>query len=284
MKLAFSTNAYTRHSLFEALGSIREAGFEGVEILADVPHAWPGGPELTATRTREVKAELQRLGLTCSNVNANCSFGYWSDAPPEPYFEPSLISPNPRHRADRQALILKTLDFAAGIGAANISITSGRLLGGMPPERAAGQFAESMEPILERAEQLGVNVGIECEPGLYLEYIAELRDWVDRLGHPRLGANLDIGHSVVIGESIGEVVRLMRGRIWNLHVEDLPGRKHYHMIPGEGTLDWTALRSALREIGYDRYATVELYTHTDRPAEAAQKSFAFLSRLFAEQG
>jgi sugar phosphate isomerase/epimerase len=284
MKLAFSTNAYTRHSLFEALGSIREAGFEGVEILADVPHAWPGGPELTAARTREVKAELQRLGLTCSNVNANCSFGYWSDAPPEPYFEPSLISPNPRHRADRQALILKTLDFAAGIGAANISITSGRLLGGMPPERAAGQFAESMGPILERAEQLGVNVGIECEPGLYLEYIAELRDWVDRLGHPRLGANLDVGHSVVIGESIGEVVRLMRGRIWNLHVEDLPGRKHYHMIPGEGTLDWTALRSALREIGYDRYATVELYTHTDRPAEAAQKSFAFLSRLFAEQG
>jgi sugar phosphate isomerase/epimerase len=73
----------------------------------------------------------------------------------------------------------------------------------------------------------------------------------------------------------------MAGRIWNLHVEDIPGRKHYHMIPGEGTLDWSALRDALREIHYDRFATVELYTHTGDPHTAARKSYAFLSRLFA---
>src|SRR5438477_369954 len=81
----------------------------------------------------------------------------------------------------------------------------------------------------------GVDIGIECEPGLFLEYVAELKEWIDRLGHPRFGANLDIGHSVVMGESVGEVVPMLRGRIWNLHVEDLPGRKHYHMIPGDGT-------------------------------------------------
>ena len=52
----------------------------------------------------------------------------------------SLISPNPKHRADRTRLILKTLDFAKAIGAKNISITTGRCLGGMPPEKAAKQF------------------------------------------------------------------------------------------------------------------------------------------------
>jgi sugar phosphate isomerase/epimerase len=31
-----------RHSLTDALRGIRAAGFEGVEILADVPHAYPG--------------------------------------------------------------------------------------------------------------------------------------------------------------------------------------------------------------------------------------------------
>ena len=41
MKLAFSTNAYTRFSLVEALRGIKRAGFSGVEILADVPHAYP---------------------------------------------------------------------------------------------------------------------------------------------------------------------------------------------------------------------------------------------------
>src|SRR5436190_5518903 len=267
MKLAFSTNAYTRHSLVHALRGIRHAGFEGVEILADTPHAYPDA--INDALTNEVKRELDSLRLAVSNINVNCSCGYWGDAPPEPYFEPSLISPNPKHRADRTRLILRALQFAKDVGAANVSITSGRMLGGMPPEPAAQQFAESIRPILDRADQLNVNVGIECEPGLYLEYVSELREWIDRLGHPRLGANLDVGHSQVIGESIPDAVQLLAGRIWNLHVEDIPGRKHYHLIPGEGTLDWRALHESLREIRYERFLTVDLYTHTADPQRAA---------------
>jgi sugar phosphate isomerase/epimerase len=278
MKLAFSTNAYTRFSLIEALSGIKRAGFAGVEILADVPHAYPD--QIDAALTSTVAHELSSLGLAVSNINCNCSFGYWKDAPPEPYFEPSLISPNPRHRADRTRLILKTLAFARDIGAANISITSGRCLGGMPPAAAAKQFAESIKPILDEADRAGVNVGIECEPGLYLEYVAELREWIDRLKHPRFGANLDIGHSQVIGESIPQVAEMLGDRIWNLHVEDIPGRKHYHMIPGEGTLDWAALKGALIGIGYQRYLTVELYTHTAEPQVAAENSFRFLNKHF----
>jgi sugar phosphate isomerase/epimerase len=278
MKLAFSTNAYSKHPLTTALRGIKQAGFEGVEILADVPHAYPDA--IDANLTSEVKRELESLGLAVSNINVNCSFGYWKDAPPEPYFEPGLISPNPQHRADRTRLIMKAMEFARDVGAKNISITSGRMLGGMPPEPAARQFAESIRPILDRADQLDVNVGIECEPGLYLEYVAELREWIDRLNHPRLGANLDIGHSQVIGESIPEVVKLLNDRIWNMHVEDIPGRKHYHMIPGQGTLDWQGLKRALEEIRYPNFLTVELYTHWQNPQEAADQSYRFLSRMF----
>ncbi len=244
MKLAFSTNAYTRFSLVEALGGIKAAGFEGVEILADAPHAYPG--MMDAAFATGVRKTLDELGLTVSNVNANCSFGYWKDAPPEAFFEPSLISPNSKHREDRRGMIFKTLEFARGVGAENISITSGRLLGGGPPVRAEGLLRESLLPILDRAEELGVNVGVECEPGLYLEYVSELKQWMERLGHPRLGANLDVGHSQVIGEDIGQAVELLGEKIWNLHVEDIAGRKHYHLIPGRGTLDWGKLRGRWR--------------------------------------
>src|SRR3954451_3735603 len=98
MKLAFSTNAYTRFPLIEALRGIHEAGFRGVEILADVPHAWPDA--IDDRMVGEIAQTLEHLGLEVSNVNANCSFGYWKDAPPEAYFEPSVISPNAKHRAD----------------------------------------------------------------------------------------------------------------------------------------------------------------------------------------
>ena len=277
MKLAFSTNAFTRFSLVEALRAIRAAGFDGVEILADTPHAYPTTIDQSLIDT--TRRELDAQHLAVSNVNANCSFGYWKDAPPEPYFEPSLISPNPTHRQDRADLIRRTLDFAAAIGAANISITSGRLLGGMPPSRAAGQFRESILPLLDHADGCNVNIGIECEPGLYIEWATELRQWIDDLGHPRLGANLDVGHSQVLGEDIPETVHLLGQRIWNLHVEDIPGRKHYHLIPGEGTMDWASLRAALEGIAYKRFLTVELYTHTQDLHAAAQNSHDFLRNL-----
>src|SRR4051794_31847312 len=99
MRLAFSTNAYTKHSLLDALHGIKLAGFDGVEILADTPHAYPDA--IDENLTNDVKRELEKLELAVSNINVNCSFGYWKDAPPEPYFEPSLISPNLKHREDR---------------------------------------------------------------------------------------------------------------------------------------------------------------------------------------
>jgi fructoselysine 3-epimerase len=274
MKLAFSTNAYTRYPLSDALIGVKRAGFDAVEILADSPHAYP--EDLHEAMINTIRRELDMLGLAVSNINANCSFGYWRHAPAEPYFEPSLISANPQHRADRARLIRKTLHFANQVGAANISITSGRLLAGMPPDRAARQFAQSIQPLLDEADRLNVNIGIECEPGLFVEYCEELHDWIARLNHPRLGANLDIGHSQVLGESIPDAVNLLSGRIWNMHVEDIPGRKHYHLVPGEGTLDWATLFDSLRSIKYDRYLTVELYTHTADPQDAAERSFAFL--------
>jgi fructoselysine 3-epimerase len=280
MKLAFSTNAFTRFSLSDALQSIADAGYAGVEILADKPHWYPDTFDLATAET--IRNQLDRLRLQVSNINANCTFGYWKDAPPEPFFEPSLISPNPALRADRIRMIQNTLHFAKAVGADNISITSGKALPTMPPDAAAKQLRESLSPILETAEKLKIRVGIECEPMLFIEYATELRELIDRLGSKMLGANLDIGHSVVLGEDIPATLKLLDGRIWNCHIEDIPGRKHYHLIPGQGTLDWAKLKSALEAIRYDRFLTVELYPYPDRPAEAAQESINYLNTIFGD--
>jgi len=41
MRLAFSTNAYLKFSFTEAVARLARIGYAGVEIMADVPHAWP---------------------------------------------------------------------------------------------------------------------------------------------------------------------------------------------------------------------------------------------------
>jgi hypothetical protein len=58
-----------------------------------------------------------------------------------------------------------------------------------------------------------------------------------------------------------------------MHVEDLPWRKHYHIdSPAKGTFDWVACDRAADIVR--PFLTVELYTHTEHPQEAAEKSYA----------
>jgi fructoselysine 3-epimerase len=279
ISLAFSTNAFTRFPLAEALERIAGHGYKAVEILADVPHAYP--PTTSDADLDEIKRVLDDLGLAVSNLNANTMFGHWTDAPPEPFFEPSLVSTVPEFRDLREATIVRSLEMAARLGARNITITTGKPLGAMSPEACAPVLEERLGRLLKRAESLEVNLGIECEPGLYVETTEELLGWIDRMGSPRLGANLDIGHAVCSGEDPAESIRKLTGRIWNLHIEDIQGRKHYHLIPGQGDIDFAAVAEALNAIGYDRWATVELYTQSAEPDRAAAETMKVLSPIFA---
>ena len=82
-------------------------------------------------------------------------------------------------------------------------------------------------------------------------------------------------------------LQLLKGRIWNCHIEDLPAGvggkpKHYHTIPGQGVMDWAGLKDALVSAKYDRFLTVELYTYPDRPQEAAVESLNYLSSIFPQ--
>src|SRR6184192_1801492 len=67
MKLAFSTNAYTRFTLEQAIRGIRRAGFDGVEILADVPHAYPDA--MNDALVQLVRRTLDETGMAISSIH-----------------------------------------------------------------------------------------------------------------------------------------------------------------------------------------------------------------------
>ena len=68
MKLAFSTNAFKRYSLHDSIKKISTIGYEGVEILADVPHAYP--PLFGEEQIRSVMDTLSECKIQVSNLNA----------------------------------------------------------------------------------------------------------------------------------------------------------------------------------------------------------------------
>ncbi|MFC7058548.1 sugar phosphate isomerase/epimerase family protein [Halovenus salina] len=276
--LAFSTNTYTRFSLPQALERIADAGYDGVEILADDPHAFL--PEFDSQQRTALDQALDETGLDVSNVNANTAVGYYDDAPPSAFFEPSLCTATDEDRRWRIEYTKDAIDLAERVDSPAVCVTSGRPLAGNPPERAREYLRDSLHEILDYAEPRGIDVGIEFEPELLVECTAEVLDLIDEMGRDGLGINLDVGHAAVYGEDLAETIAQSQGHITGVHLEDIVGGrrgKHYHRIPGEGDLDFEAVFAALDRIGYDGYATLELYTYPDEPDRAAKEALAYLT-------
>lgn len=276
-QLAFSTNAYTQFELPEAIRRIADHGYDGVELLADTPHAY-----LTqfdeADRSALVSA-LDETGLDVSNINANTVTGYYDDAPPSSFFDPTIATADDEERAWRIEYTKDAIDLAETVDAPAVCVATGRPLPGNPPEQAREYLLDSLDEITDYAEAAGVDVGIEFEPELLVECTDEVLDLIDDVGSDALGVNLDIGHAAVYGEDPAESVRKCAGNITGVHLEDIAGGrrgKHYHLIPGEGDLDFESVFEALDDIGYDGFATMELYTYPDAPDRAAEEAHAFL--------
>ncbi len=280
-RFAFSTNAFVRRPLSSALSAIRAAGFGGVEILADKPPAFCA--ETTDSGLLRLSRLVRASDLFVTNVNANTAAGYWRRCPPEAVFEPSLISRDAGMRRWRVRYTKRAIDLAAAVGSPAVSVTSGRCPAGLPPEKALSVLRRSLEEVLRHAERLGVRVGIEYEPGLLIERTEELVRLIEKVKHPRLGANLDIGHVVVAGEDPRKAIRALAGRIWNVHLEDIRGRKHYHLVPGEGDVDLPGVLRALERTGYRGGLTWELYTGADAPERAARATARYGRRFLADR-
>jgi protein FrlC len=279
LKLSFSTNAFVGCSVFEAVEKIAAIGYEGVELLADTPHLY--APSVTESDLRRLEGILGRTGLQLVNLNANTAVGYYGRAFWEPLFEPSLANPDSSARRWRIDYSKRCVDLAHVLGSPSVSLTSGRMVPGIAPDKAIGLLQESLKEIVEHAAKRNVRVGIEYEPGLLVECFEELLSLVEQMDSFYLGANLDLGHSHVLGEDPETVIRGLSNKIFHVHIEDIRARKHYHLIPGLGDMDFESLFKTLKRHSYQGFVTVELYTYPHEPEEAAKTALAYLKGVGA---
>ncbi|MEN1679967.1 MAG: sugar phosphate isomerase/epimerase family protein [Planctomycetota bacterium] len=277
MKLAFSSNAYLSFPIDETLRRIAAAGYAGVELLADVPHAWPAG--LLPVQKDAIRRSLDDSGLTISNINA-----FMMNAiadPRQPYWHPSWTDPDPHYRAIRREHTKRSLQLAKDLGAPHITTEpGGPAFEGQSRERATDLFYEELMPCVEVAEALGVGLLIEPEPELLIERFGEYLAFIDRVDAACVGLNFDIGHAYCVSEDPQDWVAEMAPHTVHYHLEDIAAtRVHQHLIPGHGAIDFAATIEAIRATGYDGWLTVELYPYGDDPDAAAAEALAYLRPL-----
>ena len=282
MKLAFSSNAYLNHPLDETLARLAGFGYRGVEVLADVPHAWPAG--LLPAQRRAMRAMIEQSGLAISNINA-----FMMNAvadPRQPYWHPAWTEPYAPYRAIRREHTIRALELARDLGAPNITTEpGGPAFPGQSRDEALDIFSEELMPCVDAAARLEVPLLIEPEPDLLIERCDEYLEFIQRIDSPWVGLNFDIGHAYCVGEDPQDWIARMAPYTKHYHFEDIAEtRVHKHLIPGRGAIDFAATLQAIAKTGYDGWITIELYPYINEPDVAAREAFEYMTALAKRLG
>ncbi|HET6575766.1 MAG TPA: sugar phosphate isomerase/epimerase family protein, partial [Fimbriiglobus sp.] len=267
MQLAFSTNAYLNYSFAEAVHRLAAIGYRGVEVMADVPHAWPA--YLLPEHKRAIRDALAANDLRISNVNAFMMHAVNDRR--QKYWHPSWIEPDPHYRQVRIDHTMRALTLAKELGAKCITTEPGGPLEGRRWGDCLKLFVEMLKPVVEHAEKEGVMLLVEPEPDLLIETADQYLEFATKIRSPMLGLNFDIGHFYCVKDEPAPTVHKLREHIRHVHLEDIAAtRVHHHLIPGEGAIDFGSTLKALKDVDYDGWVTVELYTCHEAPDAAAK--------------
>src|SRR5437660_10299334 len=112
MKLAFSTNAYLKFSFAEAVRRLAAIGYSGVEIMADVPHAWPAF--MLEEQKQGIRDALAKNKLAIANINSFMMHAV--NDPRQRYWHPSWIEPDRHYRQIRIDHTMRALTLAKELG------------------------------------------------------------------------------------------------------------------------------------------------------------------------
>ncbi|MEW6427117.1 MAG: sugar phosphate isomerase/epimerase [Thermodesulfobacteriota bacterium] len=266
MKLSFSTNAFRRFSLLETLDILAEIGYQGVEIMADIPHAWPPLPR---EQVDAIGDRLRQRQLAVANINAFMTHAIGDT------WHPSWIEDDPDYRRQRVDHTGRAIELAAALGCPTISTEPGGPPAAKSGEEALALFRAGLATVQPLAKALGVRVLIEPEPELLIENSRQFLSFIETVDQSVFGLNFDIGHFFCVGEDPAALIRQLAPWLGHVHLEDIAAdRRHHHLLPGRGAIEFAPIFAALADIGYQGFVTIELYPYEDKPVEAARAAYA----------
>jgi len=273
MKLSMHSICIERkYPLVEAIRKAAEFGYQGYEIdVGDFGSTglglhWPD--EFTADRVAAAGDAAQRAGVEISSLCLGVLWRYY----------PS--SPDASDRAQAAEIIRQSAPLAASVGARVILLPVGQP-DSLTPEQARDNLVDVLRECVPEAEKAGVVYAVENVGQALAKTADHLIEIAERVGSPACQVYYDVGNAAwQDGDPVSDMRKLGK-RIAMLHVKDrrvVDGRGQTVII-GDGVIDWRAIASAAREIGYDGYLTLEVPGTAETADEIAVRSRDALRRF-----
>jgi D-psicose/D-tagatose/L-ribulose 3-epimerase len=248
---------------------LRRYGYDAIEICP--PKGRYGlGVSMEAYLAAHLRLKAD-YGLEVSNVN-ECWGEMWD--PYSPDFK-TLTEPRTADKAVSETR--STIDFAAELGAASVTIATA-IHAPVTPDSAVEATLVAVDALRrmgEHAERRGVRLVFEAtnhlEMGKFVNTAANHRRVIELTGRSDIGIQLDFFH--VNLEELGPYEAVMDAQpyLWHLHFRDSNS-----LTPGYGKTDFRAVMRALIRTGYAGYCTIESAPMVPSADRSAEDGIAYL--------
>ena len=190
------------------------------------------------------------------------------------YWKYSLTDERPENRGKAESILKKQLEIASALGCDTILVLPGAVraefspkLGVVDYETAYYRSLEALCRLKSEAEAVKVSIGLENVWNCFLVSPSEMRDFIDTIGSPYVGAYLDVGNVLFNGEP-EHWIKALGGRIRKVHFKDY--RKSGGTMGGvvdllAGDVNFPAVMDALRAVGYDGWVSAEISAYRYYP-------------------
>ncbi len=234
------TQPLSQYGIVGSLHVLKRLGFDGVEICAATKE-W-GAIDFTPELVDDIVTTLAELDFSAVSFSRHGDYIYNDE-----FFEN----------------IVRLLRLTPRFGA-NLFIISGcrrRESGSNIGSSEWKRMVDRTKLLLDEAEQHGVLLTMEHEPGFIVGTTEEQLALTNELGSERFVANLDLGHSFVCDPDIYNAIEKLGPLIRHCHIENAPPGVHKHLLPDdpEGGMDLPRILRALLVIGFAGPLALDLY-------------------------
>jgi hexulose-6-phosphate isomerase len=116
---------------------------------------------------------------------------------------------------------------------------------------------ENIRKLIPDAERHGIKIAVEEVWNKFLLSPVEFARYIDEFDSPWVGAYFDVGNVVEFGYP-QEWIHELGKRILKIHIKEYAKPKRFDYRLGEGEIDWSAVRAALTDVGYEGWITAEV--------------------------
>ena len=255
MKFGFRTTGFRNWDIKSALLKISEIGYSCVELCLE-------DPELNLKILDDRKIKKLKEYLTEAELEV-AAISFHGGPIPVPI---------------RVANTFGAIRIAAIFPPKLLIINTEKVL----PSKRKEQYevlVDRVNLLVKVAKDYGVTIAIEPEPDLIISNTKEALFLLEEIRSSHLTINLDIGHSYITGENLMESIKNLKNHLSCVHLDDMKGKKHEHLIPGDGEIDFRKVFNALQDIHYNGYLVVDLFHIQESPVSFADKSLKRLKEF-----